>query len=364
MRKVIVELGERSYPICIGDNLLADSALFRSHIPAKQVMIVTNQTVAPLYLDRLMACLDGLSVDTCILPDGEKYKTLDTVNTIVTRLLEKRYGRSSTLVALGGGVVGDVTGFTAACYQRGIGYLQVPTTVLAQVDSAVGGKTAVNHALGKNMIGAFHQPLAVIADVSVLSTLDPREFRAGLAEVIKYGLIRDGAFFDWLEQNLDGVLKGEHETLVYAIERSCRNKADVVAMDEKESGPRAILNLGHTFGHAIETGLGYQDWLHGEAVAVGILMAADLSCRLGWITREDVERISRLLARAHLPSRLPGALSPGRLLEIMAVDKKARDGVMVLVLLEGIGNAVVTDRYDREKLEATIKTFSTLQEIA
>ncbi len=326
--------------------------------------MVTNETIAPLYLDRIIRCLSNFAVDSIILPDGEEYKTLEIMNTIITKLLQQRFSRNSCLIALGGGVVGDITGFAAACYQRGIDYIQVPTTVLAQVDSSVGGKTAVNHILGKNMIGAFHQPRAVIADTSVLATLDNRELRAGLAEVIKYGLIRDKKFFTWLEQNIVRLLNREYDALCYAIDCSCRNKAEIVAKDEKESGIRALLNLGHTFGHAIETGLCYRDWLHGEAVATGMLMSADLSCRHGWITDDDVARIRKILNKAELPVTLPQGLNSERMLELMSVDKKTRNGILNLVLLKGIGNAIVTDQYDSEKLLETLIHFSAVQEVA
>ena len=292
------------------------------------------------------------------MPDGEQYKTLDTVNEIFTALLDKRYGRNSCLVALGGGVVGDITGFAAACYQRGIDFIQIPTTVLAQVDSSVGGKTGVNHAAGKNMIGAFHQPRAVIADIAVLDTLDDREISAGLAEVVKYGLIRDEKFFDWLEENIEQLLNREAEALAYIIEQSCINKAEVVAEDERESGVRAILNYGHTFGHAIETGLGYGVWLHGEAIALGMLMAADLSYRLGWITEEVIERIKQMLVKLNLPVALPDDLDPRKMRELMSVDKKTKDGVLFLILLKSIGEAVVTDEFDEDLLMETLQHFS------
>jgi len=349
MKKIIVELGDRSYPIYAGNDLLGKGNLLLENVRSKQIMIVSNTTVAPLYLETVMQALqgmalqgraaEGLEINSVILPDGEQYKTLDAVNDIITALLDKRYGRNSCLVALGGGVIGDITGFAAACYQRGIDYIQIPTTVLAQVDSSVGGKTGVNHAAGKNMIGAFHQPRAVIADISVLDTLNNREVSAGLAEVVKYGLIRDEKFFDWLEENIEQLLNRETEALAYIIEQSCKNKAAVVAEDERESGLRAILNLGHTFGHAIETGIGYGEWLHGEAIALGMLMAADLSHRQGWITEEVIERIKQMLVKLNLPVALPDDLDPGKMRELMSVDKKAKDGVLFLILLKGIGEA-------------------------
>lgn len=368
MKKIIVELGDRSYPIYAGIDLLSKGNLLLENIRSKQIMIVSNTTIAPLYLETVMQALqgmalqgsaaEGLEINSVILPDGEQYKTLDAVNDIITALLDKRYGRNSCLVALGGGVVGDITGFAAACYQRGIDYIQIPTTVLAQVDSSVGGKTGVNHAAGKNMIGAFHQPRAVIADIAVLDTLSDREVSAGLAEVVKYGLIRDKKFFDWLEKNVEQLLNREAEALAYIIEQSCRNKAEVVAEDERESGLRAILNFGHTFGHAIETGLGYGKWLHGEAIAVGMLMAADLSHRLGWITEEVIERIKQMLVKLNLPIALPDDLNPKNMRELMSVDKKAKDGVLFLVLLKGIGEAVVTDEFDEDLLMETLQHFS------
>lgn len=368
MKKIIVELGDRSYPIYAGNDLLGKGNLLLENVSSKQIMIVSNTTVAPLYLETVMQALqgmalqgqaaEGLEINSVILPDGEQYKTLDAVNDIITALLDKRYGRNSCLVALGGGVIGDITGFAAACYQRGIDYIQIPTTVLAQVDSSVGGKTGVNHAAGKNMIGAFHQPRAVIADIGVLGTLNNREVSAGLAEVVKYGLIRDEKFFDWLEENIEQLLNREPKALAYIIEQSCKNKAAVVAEDERESGIRAILNLGHTFGHAIETGLGYGEWLHGEAIALGMLMAADLSHRLGWITEEVIERIKQMLVKLNLPVALPDDLNPGKMRELMSVDKKAKDGVLFLILLKGIGEAVVTDEFDEDLLMETLHHFS------
>ncbi|MGD8570118.1 MAG: 3-dehydroquinate synthase, partial [Gammaproteobacteria bacterium] len=265
MKILTVQLGPRSYPIYIGEKLLDNSDLVLKHTPTQQCLVVTNETVAPLYLDTVLQALKGIQVETLILPDGEQYKTLDTVNQIYSCLLEKRFDRRCTLIALGGGVIGDMTGFAAATYQRGVNFIQIPTTLLAQVDSSVGGKTGVNHKLGKNMIGAFHQPLCVVADTTTLDTLEDKQLSAGIAEVIKYGIIRDAEFFQWLESNMDNILQRQTDALVYAIDRSCRNKADVVAADEREAGERALLNLGHTFGHAIEAGTGYGNWLHGEA---------------------------------------------------------------------------------------------------
>ena len=349
-----LDLGERSYPIHIGPGLLAEPDLLRPHIHGRQVMVVSNETVAPLYLAQVEALLAGLEVRSVILPDGEEYKTLEVLNRIFDALLENRFNRNCCIVALGAGVVGDMAGFAAACYQRGVDFIQIPTTLLAQVDSSVGGKTGVNHRLGKNMIGAFHQPRCVLADTDTLSTLDDRQLSAGLAEVIKYGLIRDAAFFAWLEDNMERLLARDSDALVEAIRTSCRCKADIVAADERESGQRALLNLGHTFGHAIETGTGYGNWLHGEAVAVGMLMAADLSARHGWLAPADVERIRRLLVRARLPVTPPPELDRQRFLELMAVDKKAVDGGIRLVLLDAIGRASVRDDYDPALLDQTL----------
>jgi 3-dehydroquinate synthase len=346
MKKLVVELGARSYPIYIGEGLLTRAELLRPHIAGRQVMIVTNETVAPLYLREAQAALAGWQCHSVVLPDGERYKTWEILNRIFDSLLMSQCDRSVTLVALGGGVVGDMAGFAAACYQRGVPFIQIPTTLLAQVDSSVGGKTGINHPLGKNMIGAFHQPQCVLIDTATLATLPDRELSAGLAEVIKYGLIRDVAFLGWLETNIEGLLRRDAVLLAEAIERSCRNKAAVVAADEREGGERALLNLGHTFGHAIETGMGYGAWLHGEAVAAGMCMAAALSVRLGWLAQSDLARVESLLQRAGLPLRAPAALDPERMQELMAVDKKAYGGRIRLVLLQALGKAVVTADYD------------------
>lgn len=356
MKTLSVGLGARTYPIHIGDGLLDQQALYP--VAGRQAMIVTNDVVAPLYVERVERALTALgkTVDRVVLPDGEANKTLVCLDGIFDALLAKKHNRSTTLVAVGGGVVGDMTGFAAACYQRGVDFIQVPTTLLAQVDSSVGGKTGVNHPRGKNMIGAFHQPRAVIIDVSTLKTLPSREFAAGLAEVIKYGLIRDPAFFAWLESNMDALVAREATVLIEAIERSCRNKAEVVAADERETGERATLNLGHTFGHAIETGCGYGAWLHGEAVAAGMMMAADLSARLGWLPQQDVTRIGQLLARAGLPVR-PPVMRPEEFLEHMQVDKKNINGRIRLVLLRRLGEAVITDDFPPESLHGTLSSF-------
>jgi 3-dehydroquinate synthase len=301
--------------------------------------------------------LSGYQTATVVLPDGEVYKNLETWNRIFDSLLGNRFDRSCTLVALGGGVIGDMAGFAAACYQRGVAFIQVPTTLLAQVDSSVGGKTGVNHPLGKNMIGAFHQPRCVIADTSSLNTLEQRELSAGLAEVIKYGLIDDPEFFAWLEANMPRLRERDSEVLAYAIERSCRDKARVVAADELEAGQRALLNLGHTFGHAIETGVGYGGWLHGEAVGAGICMAARLSRRLGWLSAEELARVEALVEAAGLPTRPPAELGPDRFLELMAVDKKVMDGQLRLVLMRGIGGCVVTSEFAEKELESTLSSY-------
>jgi 3-dehydroquinate synthase len=356
MKTLQVELGERSYPIYIGRGLLARPELLTGHIAGSRVAIVTNETIAPLYLEPVRSAVGDYDPVTVVLPDGEQYKNLEYLGRIFDHLLESRCDRKTTLIALGGGVIGDMTGFAAACYQRGVPFIQIPTTLLAQVDSSVGGKTGVNHPLGKNMIGAFYQPRCVIIDTDTLSTLPDRELSAGLAEVIKYGVLGDIEFLAWLEQNLAALRARDPEALAYAIERSCQIKADVVAADERESGQRALLNLGHTFGHAIETGLGYGQWLHGEAIAAGMVMAADLSRRMGWLTQADVERVEGLLRAAHLPVRAPDSLSVEDFLEHMAVDKKVLDGRWRLVLLSSLGSAFVTDEFDHEVLRQTIES--------
>ncbi|MEY8247719.1 MAG: 3-dehydroquinate synthase [Bermanella sp.] len=354
MKELSVDLPNNSYPIFIGQNILADSSLIAPYVAGKQVMIVTNETIAPLYLAQAKKLFADFQVDTVILPDGEEFKTLECLNLIYTALLSQRHNRTTTLVALGGGVVGDMTGFAAASYQRGVDFIQLPTTVLSQVDSSVGGKTGVNHALGKNMIGAFHQPNCVLIDINTLGTLPDKELSAGLAEVIKYGLICDLPFFEWLEDNMDKLLARQEDALIYAIETSCANKAKVVAQDEKEGGIRAILNLGHTFGHAIETEQGYGNWLHGEAVATGTVMAADLSRRLGWIDDSQYARIVALLERAGLPVNCPQGMSGARFKALMAVDKKVLDGKLRLVLLKAMGEAVTTSDFAMEHLDATL----------
>ncbi len=350
MKTLHVDLGERSYPIYIGKGLLGQAELIAPHIRGTQVMVVSNETVAPLYLEQTLASLSGFKTASVILPDGEQYKNLEVLNRIYDGLLGERFDRRCTLVALGGGVVGDMTGFAAASYQRGVDFIQIPTTLLSQVDSSVGGKTGVNHPLGKNMIGAFHQPNCVIADTDTLNTLDERQLAAGIAEVIKYGLINDLEFLAWLESNMPALLARESGALAYAIERSCADKAAVVAADEREGGVRALLNLGHTFGHAIETGMGYGEWLHGEAVAAGMVLAAELSRDLGWIDDAAVERCRALIAAAGLPVKAPTTMDGEQFMGLMAVDKKVLDGRLRLVLMKALGESVIAEQVDLELL--------------
>lgn len=349
-----VDLGDRSYPIHIGASLLAQPELLREHIHGKQVLVVTNETIAPLYLEKVMVGLQGLQADSIVLPDGEAYKTLDTVNLIFDRLMELRHNRTTTLIALGGGVIGDMTGFAAASYQRGVNFIQIPTTLLSQVDSSVGGKTGVNHPRGKNMIGAFYQPQCVLIDTDTLQTLPQRELSAGVAEVIKYGLLGDAEFLTWLEQNMPQLMGLEQAITVQAIYHSCHMKAEIVAADEREQGCRALLNLGHTFGHAIETEQGYGKWLHGEAVGAGMAMAADLSQRLGWISADDVERVQQILRQASLPTWAPEDMSGEAFMTHMKVDKKVTDGQLRLVLMRRLGDAVVSSDFDASKLQQTL----------
>jgi len=354
MKTLYVELGERRYPIFIGSNLNPQE-LLEPYIHGKQVMIVSNDTVAPLYLDRYKAALENLgkTVATCILPDGEKYKNIEHLNLIFDALLEAGFNRDCTVLALGGGVIGDMAGFASACFQRGIYFIQVPTTLLSQVDSSVGGKTGINHPLGKNMIGAFQQPQVVLADMSQLSTLPDRELSAGLAEVIKYALLGDEEFLVWLEANMEGLIARDEQLLAEAVYRSCAHKARIVANDEKEQGERALLNLGHTFGHAIESYLGYGEWLHGEAVATGMVMAADLSHRMGWISLEDLERTKKIISRAQLPIVCP-KIPLDDFLAYMAHDKKVLNGQLRLVLLQQLGKAVITRDFDVELMQQAI----------
>jgi 3-dehydroquinate synthase len=351
-----VELGDRSYPILIGEGLLRQPELVRQHVVARDVLIVSNTTVAPLYLESLAAALGGGRVVEAILPDGEAHKTLATVSRVLDVLVANRFGRDCTVVALGGGVVGDMAGFAASCYQRGVPYVQVPTTLLAQVDSSVGGKTGVNHPGGKNLIGAFHQPSAVLADTSTLATLPMRELRAGLAEVIKYGLICDAPFFDWLEANMDRLLAADPTALAHVIQRSCEIKAQIVGRDEREHGDRALLNLGHTFGHAVESATHYTQLLHGEAIGAGLLMAAAMSHECGFIEAAQVERLRRLLERVGLPVKIDG-VPPGVALEHMRIDKKVQSGRMRLVLLRAIGDSFVTADYPEPALQRTLTAY-------
>ena len=360
---VNVDLGDRSYPIYIGSGLLDDGEALRAHVAGSTALVVTNETIAGLgYLDRAVEALRGgdgtLRVETVVLPDGEEHKNLDVLNMVYTRALETRLDRGTTFVALGGGVIGDMTGYAAASYQRGVKFVQIPTTVMAMVDSSVGGKTGVNHALGKNMIGAFYQPECVLIDIDSLKTLPDREFASGIAEVVKYGLIRDGAFFEWLEANVDKLLARDASAIAYAVERSCVNKAEVVAADEKEGGVRATLNLGHTFGHAIETGLGYGEWLHGEAVSAGMCMAADMSVRLGWIDESLKNRTIDLLNKCNTPIDVPDKMTTQMFMDLMAVDKKAANGKLRLILLKGpLGECVFTGDFDQSKLTETLEAY-------
>jgi 3-dehydroquinate synthase len=354
VQRIEVNLGKRTYPIFIGSGATHLAEEFEKAIPARHVLVVTNTTVGPLYAQRLV---DALAPRRCIevaLPDGEKHKTLANVSRILDVLVANRFARDACVIALGGGVVGDMAGFAAASYQRGIAFVQVPTTLLAQVDSSVGGKTGVNHPGGKNLIGAFHQPAAVFADTDTLRTLPDRELRAGLAEVIKYGLIVDEKFFDWLEQNVDRLLARDTAALTQAIRWSCETKADIVSRDEHEHGDRALLNLGHTFGHAIESVTNYSSWLHGEAVGAGMLLAADMSHRLGWIPAADVSRVERILNLLGLPTDVK-ALSASDLAEKMKIDKKVASGRIRLVLLRSIGKAIVTGDYDDDALRETLR---------
>ena len=357
METIHIQLEDRSYPIYIGEGLLTQIKLIESHLKQKHVAIVTNTTVAPLYLDPLLNGLKqhGIKAFPIILPDGEVYKNQETLNLIYDALLKEKCERTTTLIALGGGVIGDMTGYAAATYLRGVPFIQIPTTLLSQVDSSVGGKTGINHALGKNMIGAFYQPQCVIADIDTFKTLPQREFSAGMAEVIKYGLIRDEAFFDWLEKNMEGLMKLNPSLLTEAIKRSCQNKADIVEMDEHESGVRATLNLGHTFGHAIENAMGYGVWLHGEAVATGMVMAAHLSKLMGWLKDHEFNRIVKLLKEAKLPID-PPKISEDQYMKLMSLDKKVVDGKIRLVLQKGMGDSCITSDYDPNHLKATLKT--------
>ncbi len=351
--RIRVDLGERSYPILIGPGALSDSESIVSAIPSGRALIVSNESVAPLYLPALMQSLGDVRVDTCIIPDGERFKTLDTYERIMDSLMAHGHDRGTTLIALGGGVVGDITGFAAATYQRGVGFVQVPTTLLAQVDSSVGGKTAVNHPRGKNMIGAFHQPRLVVADTDVLRTLPERELRSGVAEVIKYGVIRDPDLYRYLDDRRAEIMACDGKAMTHIVTRSCAIKAKVVAADERESGERAILNFGHTFGHAIEVLTDYE-WLHGEAVALGMLMAADLSCRMGWLDPAQARDLRRLVDAFGFPTIPANRLAPDDMLEVMGHDKKVTKGRLRLVLIRGLGEVVVTDDVPAALLRQTL----------
>ena len=359
---VEVELGDRTYPIYIGSGLLAGGDLLRKHVPGNTALVVTNETVAPLYLDRVVAALSEggeIRVETVVLPDGEEHKNVDVLMKVFDKALDARLDRQTTFVALGGGVIGDMTGFAAASYQRGVHFVQIPTTVMAMVDSSVGGKTGVNHPAGKNMIGAFYQPRCVLVDTDTLSTLPDREYASGMAEVVKYGLIRDADFFEWQERNVDALMARDGDVVVRAIERSCVNKAEVVALDEKEGGVRATLNLGHTFGHAIETGIGYGEWLHGEAVSVGMVMAADMSERLGWTDESIARRTLDLLKKFNLPVDVPECMTVETFEKLMAVDKKAANGKLRLILLKGdLGGCVFTADFDKRVLAETLDAYA------
>ncbi|MCP5091976.1 MAG: 3-dehydroquinate synthase [Gammaproteobacteria bacterium] len=346
---ISVDLGERSYPIIIGRNLLNGGFDLAAHVRGSDCLVVSNETVAPLYLEALLASLAGRKVTSINLPDGESFKTMATMQTILDELVTTGANRDTTVIALGGGVVGDIAGFAAACYMRGVAFIQVPTTLLAQVDSSVGGKTGVNHEKGKNLVGAFHQPRVVLIDTNTLATLPQRELQAGLAEVIKYGAICDPAFLAWLESNMAALLDKDADTLAYAIQRSCELKAEVVAEDENESGRRAILNFGHTFGHAIEHNQGYGEWLHGEAVAAGMVMAAELSA----IAEQDIERLKRLVEAAGLPIQAP-AIPAARWLEAMGMDKKVQKKQLRFVLLRSLGEAYLSADVEQSRLQAVI----------
>lgn len=354
-----VSLADRSYPIHIGTGVLSELKLIDKHLASKHVAIISNTTVAPLYMEKVAEPLrsQGFNVVEIILPDGEQYKNSETLNTIYDALIEARCERSTTLVALGGGVIGDLTGYAAATYLRGVPFIQIPTTLLSQVDSSVGGKTGINHPRGKNMIGAFYQPKVVLIDTDTLKTLPPREFSAGVAEVIKYGLIRDADFFSWLESNIVRLMALDEGVVTEAVYRSCQNKAEVVAADEKEAGERALLNLGHTFGHAIENGMGYGVWLHGEAVAAGTVMAADMSQRMGWLNQNEIDRIKAIFKASNLDKE-PPVLGVGKYLDLMGLDKKVQDGKIRLVLQQGIGKSLITSSYDTSALQDTLTAYN------
>jgi len=357
MKTLVVDFGSRSYPIHVGRDLLDCTSLYLPHIKGNTLALVTNESVANIYLQRVKDALSSFVITEIVIPDGEQEKQLDTINNICGSLIESNHNRGTTLIALGGGVVGDITGFVASCYLRGVEFLQIPTTLLSQVDSSVGGKTGVNHSFGKNMIGAFHQPRCVISDVSTLNTLSDREFSSGLAEVIKYGLITDAEFYSWLKSNMEGLLSRNPNLLIEAIIRSCRNKANIVEQDEKEAGARALLNLGHTFGHAIEAIFGYGGILHGEAVSIGIIMASTLSLKMKWISSDDFQQIYDLVALAKLPVSLTKPLEMNKMLQFIKSDKKTLDTGIRLVLLKKIGHAIVTSEFSEEMLKETLDEF-------
>ena len=352
-----VELGDKSYPIYIGIDLLSMKSLFVDQIQGRQVMIVTNKTIAPLYLDKLTSILDGFNVQSVILPDGEEFKKLETLNKVFDALLEAKFDRTSTLIALGGGVIGDITGFAAASYQRGVGFIQVPTTLLSQVDSSVGGKTGINHELGKNMIGAFYQPKAVIIDVNTLDTLSNQEFSAGMAEVIKYGLLGNADFLSMLEANIESIMARKKDLIIEVIFNCCQDKARIVELDEFEKGKRALLNLGHTFGHGIENAFGYGNYLHGEAVSIGMVMAAKLSKDEGNLSHEETLRVESILSKADLPISINKTIDSETLITAMSLDKKSIDGKIRLVLLKSLGDSYLTDSYSNENFMKVVDNF-------
>lgn len=352
-----VELGDKSYPIYIGIDLLSMKSLFVDQIQGRQVMIVTNKTIAPLYLEKLTSILDGFNVQSVILPDGEEFKKLETLNKVFDALLEAKFDRTSTLIALGGGVIGDITGFAAASYQRGVGFIQVPTTLLSQVDSSVGGKTGINHELGKNMIGAFYQPKAVIIDVNTLDTLSNQEFSAGMAEVIKYGLLGNADFLSMLEANIESIMARKKDLIIEVIFNCCQDKARIVELDEFEKGKRALLNLGHTFGHGIENAFGYGNYLHGEAVSIGMVMAAKLSKDEGNLSHEETLRVESILSKADLPISINKTIDSETLITAMSLDKKSIDGKIRLVLLKSLGDSYLTDSYSNENFMKVVNSF-------
>ena len=352
-----VELGDKSYPIYIGIDLLSMKSLFVDQIQGRQVMIVTNKTIAPLYLEQLTSILDGFNVQSVILPDGEEFKKLETLNKVFDALLEAKFDRTSTLIALGGGVIGDITGFAAASYQRGVGFIQVPTTLLSQVDSSVGGKTGINHELGKNMIGAFYQPKAVIIDVNTLDTLSNQEFSAGMAEVIKYGLLGNADFLSMLEANIESIMARKKDLIIEVIFNCCQDKARIVELDEFEKGKRALLNLGHTFGHGIENAFGYGNYLHGEAVSIGMVMAAKLSKDEGNLSHEETLRVESILSKADLPISINKTIDSETLITAMSLDKKSIDGKIRLVLLKSLGDSYLTDSYSNENFMKVVNSF-------